>query len=116
MSSPLNDLRDIQLSSVEFVQDYLQLHFETALLTLYVWPDVADADAISVAFGEPGYRDALCSVIGETVSEAALDEGSSLTVEFENGTVIALSLREEDRDVDEAGSFLSAPGEALIVF
>ena len=99
------------LTSVEFIEDFLQLHFGEALLILFVWPDVADADAISVAFGQPGYRDALCSTIGENVTEASLDEGRSLTIEFENGTVFALSLRAEDLDTPEVGSFRSAEGE-----
>ena len=111
-----SELRDAPLSSVEFVQDYLQLHFDGPLLTLYVWPDVADADGISIAFGEPGYRDALCSVIGEIVTQPELNEGRSLTVEFENGTVFALSLRDEDLDVAEAGSFRAATDDELLVF
>lgn len=113
--NPLEQLHESQLSSVEFVHDYLQLHFDDTWLMLYVWPDVADADGISVAFGEPGYRDALCSVIGESVSEAELNEGRSLTIEFENGTVLLMSLRDEQREVVEAGS-LSVPGEPLVIF
>ncbi len=52
----------------------------------------------------------LCSLIGEKVEEAALEEGDSLTLKFENDTVIALSLREEDLDGPEAGSLF---GERL---
>lgn len=107
----LNTLAGEHLTAVEFVDDFLQLRFGDALLTLFVWPDVADADAISVAFGQPGYRDALCSTIGENVTDASLDEGRSLTVEFENGTVFALSLRPEDLDTPEVGSFRSVDGE-----
>ena len=110
------ELRDTQLASVSFVQDYLQLDFDGPLLTLYVWPDVADADGISIAYGEPGYRDALCSIIGETVTTPELNEGRSMTVEFENGTVLALSLRDEDIDVAEAGSFRASAEDALLVF
>lgn len=111
-----SELRDTQLSSVAFVQDYLELDFDGPLLTLYVWPDVADADGISIAYGEPGYRDALCSVIGETVTTPELTEGRALTVEFENGTVLALSLREEDIDIAEAGSFRATAEDELLVF
>ena len=38
-----------------------------------------------------------------------MEEFDSLTVEFESGTVLALSLREEDLDGPEAGSY-SADG------
>ena len=107
----LDTLPGEHLTAVEFVEDFLQLRFSDALLILFVWPDVADADAISVAFGQPGYRDALCSTIGENVTEADLNEGRSLTIEFENGTVFALSLRAEDLDTPEVGSFRSADGE-----
>ena len=112
----LSSLSDEELTSVEFVEQHLALHFGEALLTLYVWPDVADADGISVGYDQPGYRDALCSVIGETVTEAAFHEDTALTVEFENGTVLALSLREEDMDVPEAGSFVSADGSVSYQF
>ena len=101
------------LTAVEFVQDYLQLRFDQAYVTLFVWPDVADADGISIAYGQPGYRDALCSVLGENIAEAHYDEARALTFEFENGTVFALSLREEDIPGPEAGSFTAATGETI---
>ncbi|WP_263367623.1 hypothetical protein [Edaphobacter bradus] len=97
-----------ELTAVEFVQDYLQLRFDGPLLTLYAWPAVLLSD-YSVAFGEPEYRNSLCAQIGETVEEAELDEGNALTVKLENGTVLALSLREEDLDGPEAGAY-SATG------
>ncbi len=98
------------LTAVEFVEDYLQLRFGEPLLRLFVWPEVADPDGIAIGYGQPGYRDALCSVIGETVTTAELEEGRSLTVEFENGTVLALSLRDEDLDTPEGGNFTDADG------
>lgn len=93
-----------ELVAVEFVQEYLQLRFDGPLLTLYGWPYVL-LHEYSIAFGEPEYRNALCSLIGEKVEEATLEEGDSLTLRFENDTVIALSLREEDLDRPEAGAF-----------
>jgi hypothetical protein len=99
-----------ELTAVEFVSDYLCLRFGEAgpLLTLYAWPHVLLSD-FSIAFGEPEYRNALCAQIGEMVAKASLEELEALTVEFESGTVIALSLREEDLDGPEAGSY-SADG------
>ena len=97
-----------ELKAVEFVEDFLQLRFDAPLFTLYAWPHVLLAD-FSVAFGEPEYRNALCAQIGEKVVQASLEEGDALTIEFENGTVFGLSLREEDLDAPEAGSY-SADG------
>ena len=93
-----------ELKAVEFVEDFLQLRFEAPLFRLYGWPHVLLAD-FSVAFGEPEYRNALCAQIGEKVVQALLEEGDALTIEFENGTVFGLSLREEDVDGPESGSY-----------
>lgn len=93
-----------ELTAVEFVSDYLRLRFDGPMLTLYAWPHVLLSD-FSIAFGEPEYRNALCAQIGEMVGTAKLEELDSLTVEFESGTVIALSLREEDLDGPESGSY-----------
>ena len=85
-----------ELTSVEFMQSQLALHFGDNTLTLNEWPLVADADGISIGHGEPGYSDALCFLIGLGVEKATYTEGVELTMEFDNSTVIALSLREED--------------------
>jgi hypothetical protein len=100
-----------ELKAVEFVEDYLQLRFGDPLLKLYDWPYVLLTD-FSVAFGEPEYRNALCTQIGETVEKAMLDEGDALTVEFANGVVFGLSLREEDKDHPESGSYSATGIEA----
>lgn len=104
-----------ELSSVTFIQDHLQLDFGGPMLTMFVWPDVF-RDEGSYAFGEPGYRDLLCAEIGESVSEATLEIGVALEVQFESGTILRASLREEDIDVTEAGQFLPGNGDELVVF
>jgi hypothetical protein len=100
-----------ELTAVEFVGDYVRLRFDGPMLTMYAWPHILLAD-FSIAFGEPEYRNALCAQIGEMVAKAALEELEALTVEFESGTVIALSLREEELDGPEAGSY-SADGSGM---
>lgn len=104
-----------ELSSVAFVQDYLQLDFDGAVLTLFIWPDVFREEG-SYAFGEPGYRDMLCGELTEEVAEATLEPGEAIEVQFEDGVIFRVSLREEDIDVTEAGQFRSGAGEALVVF
>jgi hypothetical protein len=85
-----------ELTAVEFVGDYLRLRFDGPALTLYEF---------SLGFGEPEYRNGLCAQIGEMVAKASLEEMEALTVEFETGTVIALSLREEELSGPQAGSY-----------
>lgn len=99
-----------ELKAVEFVEDFLQLRFAAPLFTLYAWPHVLLPD-FSVAYGEPEYRNALCAQIGEKIVQASLEEGDAMTIEFENGTVFGLSLREEDVDGPESGSY-SETGDA----
>lgn len=93
-----------ELKSVTFIEDFLELRFGKPLVTLYEWPYVMLTD-FSVGFGEPEYRNALCSLIGEMVSTASLEEGDALTIEFGNGVVLGLSLREEDIDAPNLGSY-----------
>ena len=106
----ISSIEDEELRSVAFVEDYVELRFGPALLTLYNWPYVMLPE-FSVAFGEPEYRNALCAQIGEQVTSASLEEGAALTLEFANGVVFGLSLREEDLDGPESGSY-SETGDA----
>ena len=101
-----------ELSSVEFVQDFLILKFEGPALTLYTWPEVFREEG-SYAFGEPEYRNWLCSLIGETVKACTLEEGLAMEIEFESGVILRASLREEDLDAPEAGEYSPTgdPGE-----
>jgi hypothetical protein len=99
-----------ELKSVAFVEDFLELRFGAPLLTLYDWPHVLLTD-FSVGYGEPEYRNALCAQIGETVASASLEEDDALTIELGNGVVFGLSLREEDVDGPESGSY-SETGDA----
>jgi hypothetical protein len=111
-----------ELSSVTFVQDYVQLDFNGPGFTLFQWPEVFVAEGLqlgegSYAHGDPGYRDALCLQIGQSVETTSVEEGVALEIAFENGTIFRCSLREEDFDGPEAGQFISGvPGEPLIVF
>ena len=97
-----------ELTAVEFVGDYLRLRFDGPMLSLYAWPHLLFPE-FSLGFGEPEYRNALCAQIGEMVAKASLEELDAMTIELESGTVIALSLREEELSGPQAGSY-SADG------
>ena len=59
----------------------------------------------SYAYGEPEYRNVLCSVLTEDVTAATLEENEAIEIEFESGIIVRASLREEDLDVPVAGQF-----------
>jgi hypothetical protein len=99
-----------ELTSVEFVRDHLRLCFDGPAFTMYAWPHLL-FEEFSVAYGEPEYRNALCSLISESVAKASCEEFGALTIEFDTGAVIALSLREEDLEGPQSGSY-SESGKA----
>jgi hypothetical protein len=103
--SDLSPLIGQELTSVEFIQDHLILHFDGPSLTFFAWPDVFREEG-SYAFGEPEYRNVLCAVLTEDVTAATLEEGEAIEIEFESGVILRASLREEDLDVPIAGQFL----------
>lgn len=93
-----------QLSSVEFVQDYVQLHFDGPNLTLFVWP-VISFDGTTVRFGDPCYRDELCRRISRNVVEVTSEADNFITIKFDDGSSMSMSLKPEDRTGPEAGYF-----------
>jgi len=94
LSMALQVLLGEQLSSVEFVQDYLQLHSDGPTVTLFVWPIVEFAGR-EVHFGDATYRDELCKRISRKISEVAVAIEKSIVFSFEDGISLRVSL--EDR-------------------
>ena len=101
----LSPLIGQELTSVEFVQDHLTLHFDGPAVTFFAWPDVFREEG-SYAYGEPEYRNVLCGILTEDVTAATLEENEAIEIEFESGVILRASLREEDLDVPVAGQFL----------
>jgi len=111
-----------ELLSILFFQDSVALDFSGPVLTLFHWPEVfipegAQIGEGSYAYGDPGYRDAMCLQIGEPSETISFEEGVALEIKFENGTIFRSSLREEDYEGSEAGQFHSGlEGDSLEVF
>lgn len=89
-----------QLSSVEFIQDYLQLHFDGRTLTCYIWPEVRIGNDINYKFQTPNYRDALCSLIALKVIDIQIKDQDFLKIQFEkSGCEINLNLDSRNPEV-----------------
>jgi hypothetical protein len=102
-----------ELSSVEFVRDYIQLHFDGPSLTMVTNPVIYTAD-FSYNWDMPGYRDALCDRIGTVVSKAFVVEGEEFRLEFDDSSCVVVSLREDDYVGAEAILLHNGPNELWV--
>ena len=101
---------------MEFVQDYVQLHFDGPILTAFVWP-VVSMGGKTTHVGEPGYKDALCDLIGRNVHVVQVVDGVEVLVEFGDWGRFSISLKPEDSVGPEAGYFSAgAVGDRLLGF
>ncbi len=95
----LGRLVGFRLYSVQFVMDYVQLHFDGPTKDMPILNcDVMPAVTISghtVTDGLPGYADALRSLISGTVMHTEEATGIGLTIELDNGRVVLHPTRAE---------------------
>lgn len=105
--SPEQSIKTIEgseLSSVEFVRDYIQLKFDGPILTTFTLPKVVINGETFVST-TPGYRDALCQLIGKEVFKTHVIVGAEIQLVFEKSDMIQVSLCEEDHVGPEAAMF-----------
>ncbi len=112
LNSAIGQLKGRVLSSVEFVQDYVQLRFDGPCLTAYTHP-IVNPGTECLVWGASGYSDRLCEQIGSTVIAAGAS-GTEVSVGFESGAVISVSLLDEDYIGPEAVQFTSEDGSIWI--
>jgi hypothetical protein len=105
----LPELANEFLSSVEFVMDYVQLHFSGSTLTVDGSPEVREGHAV-YRVNDPGYRDALCRRIGVLVRHVEVHEEKELVLSFSDDCSVHISLRAEDRVGAESATFSSTTG------
>lgn len=87
-----------QLSAVQFIHDYLQLHFNDQGLTCYIWPEIFYNNHF-IKFRDINYRNALCELINKIVKNVIIIEGELLSIEFIDSSRINLSLDSANPDI-----------------
>src|SRR5690349_8489251 len=102
----LRELEGKALSSVEFVQDYVQLRFDGPTLTAYSPPSIGVKESI-VKWGDRCYHDVLCEQISHRVVETGVIEDKEVSLRFEDGATLRISLHQEDSRGPEALEFVS---------
>lgn len=102
--NPLSILINRELGSVEFVRDYIQFHFDGPTLTAVTNPElIIDGKIIKRESCE--FCNLLLCCIGQIVSMASVKEGDAIKVEFNNGSILCISLKQEDYKDAEAAWF-----------
>ena len=104
----LQRLQGEQLSSVEFLQDYVQLRFDGPCLSAYNPHHIVLKDS-KIAWGQPGYCDALCKLIAQRVQKVTVAE-DAISVAFDNDAVWTMSLGDQGRTGPEAFYFVDMEG------
>lgn len=99
--APLSLLEGREVSAVVFVRDYLQLQFDGPYLNAYVWPELHKGRQ-NWDVSRPGYKDALCNLIGRTIVAAVETPDERITLHVDDETSMEFSLRAEDRRCAEA--------------
>ncbi len=80
-------LGGLELTSVAFVGDYVQLVFNGPTLSCFTWPTVKSGGS-ELRIGEPGYRDALCDLMSRAVSSAVEREGDGLRIDLGDAAIV----------------------------
>lgn len=70
-----------------FVGDYAQFDFNGPRLSTFVWPRV-EVDAREWTFGDSGYRDALCALIGRTLTSVVDVPGTGVVLRFDADALV----------------------------
>jgi hypothetical protein len=93
---------------VEFVQDYVQFHFDGPTLTAITWPRVHVAQR-SIDWDQPGFRDTVCGRIGKLVRRAYAIPSREIVVEFDDNSSVSISTDAKDARAAEAAVLDSPP-------
>ncbi len=84
----LQDLTGEELSSICFVRDYVELHFDGPILRCLADP-VVEIPGASWVHPEDGSRDALCQLIGRVI-QSTKDDEEQLRIHFEDNYVLVI--------------------------
>jgi hypothetical protein len=101
------------MSSVEFVQDYVQFRFDGPCLTAITPPVFSTALGV-LSRDHAGWRDGLCSAIGIQIASVRVSD-KELRIDFANSCAIAISLRSEDHAGPEAINYVAEDGAIVVV-
>jgi hypothetical protein len=111
-ASPLQVLIGEELSSVEFVRDYISLHFDGPRIDALAKVEVVQG-AQTWRKGNCGWRDALCSAISQAV-KSVVETSEWVVLTFSRDIEIRVGVVPEG-DLVEAGMFHAPNGDMILL-
>jgi hypothetical protein len=115
---PLEDFVGLGLCAVTFILDYVQLQFDAphkqAKMNVLT-PITVRAGDRAKRSGESGFRDALCEQIRKQVVRAQVVAGDALTLTFDDGSAVILSLAAVDYEGPEAVHLIGMDGRWAVL-
>ncbi len=112
LAKGLEGLLGKAVSSIEFVQNYVQIRFDGPCLTAYTLPKVTNHGR-DYCFGDDNYRDVLCATIGSKISGTSVDK-DGVSISCDNGIGVNVSLQEADYIGPEALQFIDDHGNIWV--
>lgn len=94
-----------EISGVCFVRDYVEFHFDGPILRALNNP-ILDSGELHITFGDPGSRDALCSLIGSEVKSVVARDGDLIQLTMTSGQILIIPLDEASRVGPEGAHFV----------
>ena len=101
---PLAILIGRELSSVEFVRDYIQIRFDGPCLTAVTDPFVVVENNVYNRT-TPGFCDMILGLIGLQVEDTSVIEGEAIEIHFSSGRSFNISLKPDEYITVEAAKF-----------
>lgn len=86
------------VNAIQFVMDYLQIHFNGIGFTFYVWPTLNINNEV-YEFGHIDYRNKLCELIGKTVTDVYIVHKDLLVIELQRGDRIQLNIDPKNPEI-----------------
>jgi hypothetical protein len=103
------------VNAVCFVMDYVELHFNGPIFRCLANPVLEMGDKRFV-FPEAGTRDALCSLINDTLISVKIEEDQFIHLKFASGSKLSVALNDTNRVGPESAHYVSGINGPLEVW
>ena len=104
-----------EINAVSFVMDYVEFHFNGPILRSLT-PPILLTKKGRIQFPEAGSRDALCSLIGDTVEAAIIKSEKTIELRLKSGRILSVPLDMGSRKGPEAAHFVPGINQPLTVW